>query len=50
MRRQMAHRAGAHRTRDPRGARRFIGPAILGVLGIDQPKEMTGHDLRLKKQ
>jgi zinc D-Ala-D-Ala carboxypeptidase len=34
MRRQMAHRPGAHPTRDPRGARRFIGPAILGVLGL----------------
>ena len=34
MRRQMAHRAGAHPTRDPRGTRRFVGPAILGVLGI----------------
>ena len=34
MRRQLAHRAGAHPTRDPRGARRFIGPAILGVLGV----------------
>jgi D-alanyl-D-alanine carboxypeptidase len=35
MRRQMAHRAGAHpTTRDPRGLRRFIGPAILGIVGI----------------
>lgn len=30
----MAHRAGAHPSRDPRRARRLIGPAILGVLGI----------------
>ncbi len=30
----MAHRPGAHPTRDPRGARRFIGPAILAALGI----------------
>ena len=34
MRRQMAHRAGAHPPRDPRGPRRFIGPAILVIAGI----------------
>jgi D-alanyl-D-alanine carboxypeptidase len=34
MRRQMAHRAGAHPTRSPRGPRRFIGPAILAALGV----------------
>ncbi len=32
------------------GALQDISPTILGVLGVDQPKEMTGHDLRLKKQ
>ena len=26
-----------------------ISPTILGILGVDQPKEMTGRDLRLKK-
>jgi D-alanyl-D-alanine carboxypeptidase len=34
MRRQMAHRAGAHPTRDPRGPRRFIGPGVLGLVGL----------------
>ena len=34
MRRQMAHRAGAHTTRDPRGPRRFIGPIVLGIAGL----------------
>ena len=32
------------------GALQDISPTVLGALGIDQPKEMTGHDLRLKKQ
>jgi 2,3-bisphosphoglycerate-independent phosphoglycerate mutase len=31
------------------GALQDISPTVLGVLGIDQPKEMTGHDLRIKK-
>jgi 2,3-bisphosphoglycerate-independent phosphoglycerate mutase len=30
----------------PNGALQDISPTILGVLGIDLPKEMTGHDLR----
>jgi 2,3-bisphosphoglycerate-independent phosphoglycerate mutase len=29
------------------GSLRDISPTILGMLGIPQPKEMTGHDLRL---
>jgi 2,3-bisphosphoglycerate-independent phosphoglycerate mutase len=29
------------------GALQDISPTILGMLGIPQPKEMTGHDLRL---
>ena len=32
------------------GALQDISPTILGVLGLPQPKEMTGHDLRVKKQ
>jgi 2,3-bisphosphoglycerate-independent phosphoglycerate mutase len=30
------------------GALQDIAPTMLGVLGIPQPKEMTGHDLRQK--
>ena len=30
------------------GALQDISPTILGVLGVAQPKEMTGRDLRLK--
>jgi len=25
-----------------------ISPTVLGMLGVSQPKEMTGHDLRVK--
>ncbi|HZQ93207.1 MAG TPA: 2,3-bisphosphoglycerate-independent phosphoglycerate mutase [Terriglobales bacterium] len=32
----------------PDGALQDIAPTILGVLGIPQPKEMTGRDLRVK--
>jgi len=28
------------------GSLRDISPTVLGMLGIDQPKEMTGGDLR----
>jgi 2,3-bisphosphoglycerate-independent phosphoglycerate mutase len=31
------------------GSLRDISPTILGMLGIDEPKEMTGSDLRLKR-
>ena len=31
----------------PGGALRDIAPTLLGVLGIPQPPEMTGHDLRV---
>ena len=34
----------------PDGALQDISPTVLGILGIPQPKEMTGHDLRVKKQ
>jgi bisphosphoglycerate-independent phosphoglycerate mutase (AlkP superfamily) len=26
---------------------RDIVPTVLGVLGVEQPPEMTGHDLRI---
>jgi 2,3-bisphosphoglycerate-independent phosphoglycerate mutase len=28
------------------GSLRDISPTVLGMLGIDEPTEMTGHDLR----
>ena len=31
----------------PDGALQDISPTVLGILGIPQPKEMTGHDLRV---
>jgi 2,3-bisphosphoglycerate-independent phosphoglycerate mutase len=31
------------------GALQDISPTVLGLLGIPQPKEMTGHDLRVKR-
>ena len=34
-------------TLKPGGSLRDISPTILGMLGIDPPKEMTGHDLRV---
>jgi len=30
----------------PNGALQDVAPTILGMLGVVQPKEMTGHDLR----
>jgi len=33
----------------PDGALQDISPTVLGLLGIPQPKEMTGHDLRVSK-
>ena len=33
-------------TLKPGGSLRDISPTVLGMLGIDEPKEMTGHDLR----
>src|SRR6266404_489392 len=33
----------------PDGALQDLSPTLLGVLGIPQPREMTGHDLRIKK-
>jgi 2,3-bisphosphoglycerate-independent phosphoglycerate mutase len=34
-------------TLKPDGALQDIAPTMLGILGISQPKEMTGHDLRV---
>jgi 2,3-bisphosphoglycerate-independent phosphoglycerate mutase len=34
-------------TLKPGGSLRDISPTVLGMLGIPQPKEMTGHDLRV---
>jgi 2,3-bisphosphoglycerate-independent phosphoglycerate mutase len=31
------------------GALQDISPTVLGMLGIPQPREMTGHDLRVKR-
>jgi len=36
-------------TLKPNGSLRDISPTILGMLGIKEPKEMTGSDLRVKK-
>jgi len=33
----------------PDGALQDISPTVLGLLGIPQPKEMTGHDLRMTR-
>ena len=32
------------------GALQDISPTVIGILGVGQPTEMTGHDLRVKKQ
>jgi len=34
-------------TLKPNGALRDISPTLLGMLGVDEPKEMTGTDLRM---
>ena len=34
----------------PDGALQDISPTMLGILGVQLPVEMTGHDLRVKKQ
>jgi 2,3-bisphosphoglycerate-independent phosphoglycerate mutase len=36
-------------TLKPNGSLRDISPTILGMLGLDEPTEMTGQDLRLLK-
>jgi bisphosphoglycerate-independent phosphoglycerate mutase (AlkP superfamily) len=35
-------------TLKPNGSLRDISPTMLGMLGIYEPKEMTGSDLRIK--
>jgi 2,3-bisphosphoglycerate-independent phosphoglycerate mutase len=30
----------------PNGSLRDISPTMLGMLAVDEPEEMTGHDLR----
>ena len=35
-------------TLKPNGSLRDISPTMLGMLGIDEPKDMTGSDLRVK--
>jgi 2,3-bisphosphoglycerate-independent phosphoglycerate mutase len=37
-------------TLKPNGSLRDISPTMLGMLGIDEPKEMTGSDLRIKNR
>jgi len=37
-------------TLKPNGALRDISPTILGMLGITEPKEMTGADLRIPRK
>jgi 2,3-bisphosphoglycerate-independent phosphoglycerate mutase len=37
-------------TLKPNGSLRDISPTMLGMLGIDEPKEMTGSDLRTKRK
>jgi 2,3-bisphosphoglycerate-independent phosphoglycerate mutase len=39
----------AHYTMRHDGALQDISPTVLGAMGISLPKEMTGHDLRVKR-
>jgi 2,3-bisphosphoglycerate-independent phosphoglycerate mutase len=32
----------------PTGALRDVAPTVLGILGLEQPKHMTGEDLRIR--
>jgi 2,3-bisphosphoglycerate-independent phosphoglycerate mutase len=41
---------GKQFTLRPGGSLRDISPTMLGMLGIDEPQEMTGQDLRLAKK
>jgi len=36
-------------TRKQGGSRRDISPTLLGMMGLDEPKEMTGTDLRIRR-
>jgi 2,3-bisphosphoglycerate-independent phosphoglycerate mutase len=37
-------------TLKPNGSLRDISPTMLGILGLDEPKEMTGKDLRVTRK
>jgi 2,3-bisphosphoglycerate-independent phosphoglycerate mutase len=37
-------------TLKPNGSLRDISPTMLAILGVDEPKEMTGHDLRVARK
>jgi 2,3-bisphosphoglycerate-independent phosphoglycerate mutase len=37
-------------TLKPGGSLRDISPTLLGMMGLDEPQEMTGADLRVKRQ
>jgi len=37
-------------TLKPNGSLRDISPTMLGMLGITEPKEMTGSDLRIARK
>jgi len=37
-------------TLKPNGSLRDISPTILGMLGVDEPQEMTGNDLRVLRK
>ena len=39
---------GKHFTLRSEGSLRDISPTVLGMLGLDEPKEMTGKDLRVR--
>jgi 2,3-bisphosphoglycerate-independent phosphoglycerate mutase len=41
---------GKQFTLRPGGSLRDVSPTMLGMLGIDEPQEMTGQDLRLAKK
>jgi 2,3-bisphosphoglycerate-independent phosphoglycerate mutase len=34
----------------PGGSLRDVAPTMLGVLTADEPREMTGHDLRISQK
>src|ERR1700676_3968774 len=38
-----------HYTLKPNGSLRDISPTLLGMMGLDEPQEMTGADLRVKR-
>ncbi|HET8668258.1 MAG TPA: 2,3-bisphosphoglycerate-independent phosphoglycerate mutase, partial [Terriglobales bacterium] len=44
----VASEAGKHFALRPDGALQDISPTVLGLLGVPQPKEMTGKDLRIQ--